>query len=298
MKKVGILSFMKLHKYLLFLIGLVFLSAAYSCSKAIRIASIPYQPKPLSIVEYQGWPDSTAFDENSQLHYWVSNDSENLYLMLHTNERTNILRMLRAGMEVQIDTLGGNAAHCIIRFPMEEARITLFDGVPILRARMGAPTRSENQQRPDPVAMFNSYMIHQTHMALTGFKNHKNGRLPVDGETGILVSLNTDTAGVVSYRAVIPLDTFYKTLVPGQPSASRFTLTVKINGVEMPATTPLFAPGGSTGQQTMPPIGSPVNQPQHVRRPAIGPQPSGEMQELQRSRILRFGFSLTAKPVP
>ncbi|HSV76616.1 MAG TPA: hypothetical protein VLH37_06240 [Bacteroidales bacterium] len=270
-----------------------------ACSPKIIPALVHWQPASLNVAQGYDWMNPEEFDETTGIYYRISNDLENLYVFLQTENPASRVKILRAGMEIQIDTLGGNEAHSIVRFPLEENRITLFDGVPGIRPALHPTAQRDRQQRQDPVALFNDFMANQTHMAITGFKNHRIGRVPLDAQTGIQVNLSTDTAGVIFYRAIIPLETFYRTLDPGQKSTSPFTLNILIRGVETPGMMLIrdFGPGTSPDGRTMPPGTGGINQPGFgARPPMMRPPGTREMQELQRTRSFRIGFQLATQP--
>jgi hypothetical protein len=269
-----------------------------ACSPKFKPALVHWQPASLNVAQGYDWLSPEEFDETTGIYYRISNDLENLYVFLQTENPASRVKILRAGMEIQIDTLGGNEAHSIVRFPLEENRITLFDGVPGIRPALHPPAQRDRQQRQDPIALFNAFMANQTHMAITGFKNHRIGRVPVDAQTGIQVNLSTDTAGVIFYRAIIPLETFYRTLSPGQKSASTFTLNILLRGIETPGMMPGrdFGPSPSPDGRTMPPGTGGINQPGYGTRPMMRPPVTREMQELQRTRSFRVGFQLATQP--
>lgn len=184
------------------------------------------------------WASPEAIDERTGVSYAITNDSSNLYVYLRLDNPAAMMKMMRAGMELMIDTLGRTRGHCIIQYPEPEDR-SIFSGPGMGRVGApGAPSRGggsvRNEGAPDQSAMLARMIAQKDRMRLSGFKNHPNGRLAVWNQDGITVHLEQDTAGFLNYRASIPLRTFYQPLQSVADTQRYFTLIVKLNGIEAP----------------------------------------------------------------
>lgn len=216
-----------------------------SCSPRLTINS-KWQPDPVGVTDPTAWIQQTQYDERSKLHIHLSNDKENLYVLLQTDDDLTKMKMLRAGMELSIDTLGKRDGHCVLVYPIRQE--TMMSALVPIRNRGeitegGTEGFSERQQRfdgenqrkrPDQSEMFQRLIDQQRHAMIHGFNNHRDGRTSIEGESGIRVVLTMDTTGMISYRAVLPLYTFYKELEAAADTTQQFGLTVHISGIEAP----------------------------------------------------------------
>lgn len=245
-------------------------------------------PRLTSISSWQGtavmvdrpamWTAPEMLDERTGVRYAITNDSLNLYVFLQLDKPEAIMKMMRAGMELMVDTLGKNRGHCIIQFPEPEDR-SIFSGPGMGRmGAPGAPPRTSGAGReegaPDQAAMLDRMIAQKDRMRLSGFKNHPNGRLPVWNLDGITVHLDHDTTGVLNYRAAIPLRTFYKSLLTAADPQRNFTLIIKLNGIE----TPRGAPSGMSRGGSRPGGGYIPGRQPGGSMPGTMPTGGGEMQ--------------------
>jgi len=215
----------------------------FSCSPKLQLQAL-WQNQEQAFSLSPG--DSQGYDRDTRLHYLLSNDRDNLYVVLWTDDPDAQRKMLWAGMELAIDTNGRKEGHGRIVFPESDAPILGMAGM----GRPAGTDRGRAGQGQDPAArqeMLRRLVDGKTHMNLSGFKNHRNGRMAASGENGITVSLELDSAGVLTYRALIPLRTYYRELPESGPPDRPFSLLVTANGLEglRPAGRSPGSPSGS-----------------------------------------------------
>ncbi|HSV87851.1 MAG TPA: hypothetical protein VLH61_04355 [Bacteroidales bacterium] len=272
---------------------LLFLLIA-SCSPVINLPVAQWQTRQVDQAAEPISMQEMSFDERSGLSYRISNDDRNLYVMLKTDNPDTRMKMLRGGMELQIDTMGGQNAHSIIRFPMEENRITIFDNIPGIREP--STLRNYNLQKLEQLqAFFQETMATQTRKSLTGFKNHRNGRIPVNTPDGIRVNLAIDSLGALNYLAVIPLNTIVSGGVEDD-STRKLSLTLLVKGINMPGPPmPMFTgPSHQPGTNDLPTIEG--AQRERLNREAMRPPIPFRTHKLGQPVSLRLRFTLS-KPV-
>ncbi|MBW6498888.1 MAG: hypothetical protein K0B09_10895 [Bacteroidales bacterium] len=258
-----------------------------ACSPKISMVTA-WQNEPLSIASAESWSAPTATDKRSKLDYALSNDRENLYIILQTADPATRLRIIRAGMELEIQTPENEKNPGTIKYPLPEERITLFDGI-------GRQEGARDRPRQDPTEMFNRVMASQTELELSGFSNHPNGRVPLQNEGGINIGVDMDSQGVITYKALIPLHTFLDES-PAGISAQNHLLTITVNAIDMPGGPPgnFTGPGMPGGGRTSP------NDPGY-RGGASGPRPGGgymigvDLDRLTRSETIKINFKLTSQ---
>lgn len=238
---------------------LVFLAVAVqSCSPRIH-TNLSWQSDPANVTEPDSWLPRAGYDAKSKLGYRLSNDHTNLYVLLQTDDEATKMKMLRGGMEVVIDTLGKTKGHCSLVFPIRQE--SLFSGsipgrppggMPGGRHpgssgnRPGRPARPEGAavaRESDRAEMFQHLIGLQTHVLISGFYDHREGRTRIAHDTGIQVSLDLDTAGMLSYRAVIPIRGFYRTFMVNGDTGKKIGFKVHVSGLSLPQ----HAPGGMAG---------------------------------------------------
>ena len=263
------------------------------CSPIATTNSL-WQQTRVSPAEPGQWRETALDDKETGLSYVITNDRENLYVLLQTSDPVTQRKMLMAGMELAIDTMGRRKGHCSIVFPEDEAPILGIGGMDRSQARLG--------REPGGLSEMLGRMIDsKSHMTLSGFKNHRNGRLPRLTEGGIGLALDLDTAGVLSYRAVIPLHTFSRNLEEGADPEGPFTLIVTVKGVDMsrmgagpprgvpdsrmPGRTPRGAPGRAPGGGMTDESGRTAAGGGRSAMPA-------DMQQMTQSKTFRTGFVL------
>lgn len=258
------------------------------CSPKATTNSL-WQDSRVSPVEPGQWGETAFADKATGLSYAITNDRENLYVLLQTSDLVTQRKMLVAGMELAIDTMGRRKGHCSIVFPEDEAPILGAGGMDRSQARPGREPGGQSE-------MLGRMIDSKSHMTLSGFKNHRNGRLPRLTEGGIGLALDLDTAGVLSYRAVIPLQTFYRNLEEGVDPERTFTLIVTVKGVEMGrmGRPPGGVPGGGVPGRT--PGGGMTGGSGRTAAGGGRPAMPADMQQMTQSKTFRTGFVL-AVPV-
>jgi hypothetical protein len=298
---------------LLLIAALLVISSMYSCSPRLTINSL-WQADSPDLKYLTTWIQQAEYDERSKLHIQLSNDKENLYVLLQTDDDLTKMKMLRAGMELSIDTLGKREGHCSLVFPIRQE--TMMSALVPIRNR-GEITEGdtegfserrqrfdgENQRkRPDQAEMFQRLIDQQRHAMIHGFNNHRDGRTSIDSDNGIRVVLTIDTTGMMSYRAVLPLYTFYKELETAADTTRKFGLTVHISGIEAPQRPAGGLPGGGNMRPDQGRPGTPGGSGRTMPgqsgmgggRYTASSQPSGiDRKDMAKDQVVRMIFYLS-----
>jgi hypothetical protein len=176
------------------------------------------------------------YSSGGQVGYTLSNDSANLYICIRTADQLTEAKMLRAGMDIGIDTAGKNDPTFHILYPLA-------------KARSKASREDLKKSKPDPdatpdySAIRRKTLQEQTIMQLIGFAD-ANGEAPLKAPNGVQVSMNIDSLGIVNYEAVIPLKTFYKETLTTADTIKTFGFRILINGISMPSASNAGGGGG------------------------------------------------------
>lgn len=186
-----------------------YIRSAYQDKKFTTLPNEPVMPIPLRY-----------YDPDSKLQYAISNDDENVFICVKATDINTQMKILKAGMQVWIDTTNKKKQLTGILFPL----IKRGDGT---RAQQGKHSGS----KPDLQSMIEQFNSQYQEMQLSGFKSPIDGLVPVKNVYGITAGLYLDSIGIMTYKAVIPLKTFYKPTLTSKDSTRKFSFTVIVNGL-------------------------------------------------------------------
>lgn len=205
-----------------FIVGLI-ITFMSSCSTTVY--QNLWQSKPVTAdgnpVE---WPIPLRFyDKNSKLCYSITNDSANLYLCIRVTDEQMQMKILQAGMQLWIDTIGNNKQQVGILFPLTSTE----RNIPM-------PTELMKDQKTDVNVMMKEFIDKYNEMQLIGFKPPIGGLVPLKNDYNISIGINSDSANLMVYEAVIPYKTFYKQTLSASDSTKIFGITIIVNALQMP----------------------------------------------------------------
>jgi hypothetical protein len=142
----------------------------------------------------------TFFDKKEKLNYAVSNDKENIYLMLSTRDPLEQQKILQGGLTVWINTQAqkNETSALGIAFPTDSRNN--HD-----RSIMAAARPDLYRDKINSLADIKDYSLY-------GFKSGdtvENYDLEQNNDEGIALSLNYNQAGDLVYEAMIPLNAIF-----------------------------------------------------------------------------------------
>ena len=185
------------------------------------------------------------YDSKSKLSYAVTNDLDNLYICIRITDDASQVKVMRAGMQVWIDTSGSNRQVTGILFPkhLTEPADPVATN-PETRGKRPGGGRPANMS-----GMRTRFQKEYKEMQLTGFKAPIRGALPLQNDYGINLGINWDanrydSSYIMIYEAVIPFKTFYKNKLTVADSLKKFGISIIVNSLPRPATK---TGGGSRG---------------------------------------------------
>lgn len=245
-----------------------------------------------------------TLDKKTKLEYETANDEKNLYLFFQTDDPVTRMKILRTGLTVKITAPGSTQGPAILKYPVPEERITLFDWVGRTPSSAERPsgrqgTRRGGQNPPDAGVTFQRALAEQKAMSLNGFLNHPNGMVALEQGEGIQLNVGMDPNGMMFYQITIPLFALVETQQTPEMTESEFIVEVSLYGMERPAG-PIVSFGGPgmggarRGGGMRP--GDPMSGMPYEGRPA-GPQSgSSEFSRMTKDEGFRFAFRLASKP--
>ncbi|MFI5148186.1 MAG: hypothetical protein ACHQRM_00520 [Bacteroidia bacterium] len=182
------------------------------------------------------------YDGKSKLAYTISNDLENLYICIRMTDDASQVKVMKAGMQIWIDTTGGNKQTTGILFPQRPPQIP-ETGARTGSSETGGGNRTSRtdagNHSPAMAKMRNSFQKDYKEMMLTGFKAPIRGSVPLSNDFGLQVGINWDankydSSYIMIYEAVIPFRTFYHAKLTQADSLKPLGITILVNAVPHP----------------------------------------------------------------
>ena len=197
-----------------------------SCTHYIYISRCIYQQK--SVVA-DGRPNEWKlplkfYDDKSKLQYTVSNDFQNIYFCIRATDQQTQSKIIRAGMQIWIDTTGKYEHKVGVLFPLSSA----------LRKTNPNELEAPPTAKQGVSAYKSKFLNGYKEMELAGFNTGINGMSPVKNSAGIQTAIGWDSTDIMTYEAIIPFKTFYKDSITVHDSLKLFGISIIVNGLQMP----------------------------------------------------------------
>ncbi|HEY4194621.1 MAG TPA: hypothetical protein VGM63_03740, partial [Mucilaginibacter sp.] len=97
------------------------------CHAQSKTSQNKLQPPPANITidgDLKDWGDSLRYyNQDKQLNYSLANDQDNIYVAIRINDRSEQIRVLRAGLTISIDTRGKKKETYSITFPVGDQSV-------------------------------------------------------------------------------------------------------------------------------------------------------------------------------
>jgi hypothetical protein len=219
----------------------VFVLIFSGCSPAL-VSPLTWQSTPVvADGKLTEWKAPLRFyDSNSKLNYVVTNDKENLYICIRIPDEQSQMKIMRAGMDIWIDTTGKKNKQVGISFPLPaKAR----------SSEEGSENRSEYKrgEKGNTGRWRKKLLDESNEILLTGFNQPMNGLTARQNTYGLNIGINWDTNNIMIYEAVIPFRTFYKPELTKTDSLKDFGFSIVVNGISAPERNNSGGGGGMPG---------------------------------------------------
>ena len=188
--------------------------------------------------DLKDWGDSLRYyNEDKKIYYTLANDKDNLYMVVRVNDRTEQIRIIRAGLTLSINTKGKKKEESSITFPVsnpDEPQTSPSDD------KKTNPDLLDQQDRDE---MLRAKMTKLRNIKVTGFPDIESDIMTTSNTYGIKVALNIDANDNLVYEAAIPLKFFHAVA----PDKTEWAFNIKINGVTHPSNASKSADAGGMG---------------------------------------------------
>lgn len=139
------------------------------------------------------WTQPFPFsDKNGKFEYFVSNDHDNLYIIIHAFDPSLHQKIMRSGMEIHIGTKAKKKIKATVEYPL------------------GRSPQQGNQmgQRADQSVLRQKHIASNNKMKVTGFQSY-NGIIPTINNNGFNAAINWESDYLMSYELSVPLKELY-----------------------------------------------------------------------------------------
>jgi uncharacterized membrane protein YgcG len=187
------------------------------------------QPPPPNIVidgDLKDWGDSLRYyNQDKQLNYTLANDQDNLYMAIRVNDRSEQLRILRAGLTLSIDTRGKKKETFTMTFPVgdQSAPVVAEDAMDLQGGR-------HDVKQEDREELAKAKLTKLRAIKITGFKDIESETMTTSNTYGFKVAIDYDKDGNLVYEAAMPLKFFRA----DDLSKNEWAFNFKINGITRP----------------------------------------------------------------
>ena len=156
------------------------------------------------------WGDELAYyNADRKIHYTISNDKDNLYLVIKTNDERQLNNILLSGVTFSIDTKGRKKRAYSVTFPAQEMAITNDININTLEEKRSFAQLTKFKK-----------------IEVDGFKNIDEDKIPNGSAYKIQSAINIDDNGFLVYEEAIPLNLFQP-----EPGNNDWTYNIKLKAV-------------------------------------------------------------------
>jgi hypothetical protein len=209
--------------------GLLQLAFATICHAQNKPILNKLQPPPTNIVidgDIKEWGDSLRYyNQDKQLNYSLANDQENLYMAIRINDRSEQIRILRAGLTLSIDTRGKKKESFTMTFPVGDQSA---QGMAETAQDLQSSNSDVKQEDRDELAQARLTKLRE--IKVTGFKDIESETMTTSNTYGFKVAIDYDKDGNLVYEAAIPLKFFHA----DDLTKNEWAFNFRINGITRP----------------------------------------------------------------
>lgn len=177
--------------------------------------AIPTLKAPATTVTIDGinkeWGDELAYyNADRKIHYTISNDKDNLYLVIKTNDERQLNNILLSGVTFAIDTKGRKKSTYAVTFPVKDFTTTNNSSFKTLEEKRAMSTATKLKKT-----------------GVKGFKDIYEDEIYAGNVYKIQTAINFDDNGYLVYEEAIPLS-FFKA---EELANSEWAYNIKLNSV-------------------------------------------------------------------
>lgn len=168
------------------------------------------------------WGDSLPYyNEDKHLNYALANDQETIYMAIRIVDRSEQIRVLRAGLTFSIDTHGKKKESSSITFPVgDQSQSDLSESAADLQGNTDVTQENRDE-------LMRAKLTKLREIRVSGFKDIEGEMITTSNTYGIKTAIDYDKDGNLVYEASIPLRFFHA----DDLAKSEWAFNFKINGI-------------------------------------------------------------------
>jgi len=211
-----------------------------SCSPKLHVSKSTWQGTPITVDGSSAdWTLPLQYsDPDTKVNYSVSNDQNNLYIFIESNEDATVTGITKNGFQVWIDTTGrkNHQVGILCPFPQRAENPADNNGQ---RQRRNSNAGNNSQQQyggiPDAAnqsSVHRRFIERTKQIHVSGFKTIPDGLIKLPDTCGISIGVSWDNSNYLLYEVAIPLKSFLK--YPILSSDSSKTIGITFNFTSIP----------------------------------------------------------------
>ncbi len=171
------------------------------------------------------WGDSLSYySPEERLNYAISNNKDTLYLAVKIYDRSEIMRVLNAGLTFIIDPKGKKKETYSLTYPLN---VQGGSSIPFNRS----PGENEEVSQEERNELLQEKLTRLRGIKVVGFKDIEDDMITTSNSYGIQTAVNYDDAGNLIYEEAIPLKFFHA------DNKADWAFNIRINGIQRPKPT-------------------------------------------------------------
>jgi len=174
------------------------------------------------------------YDSETKLLFALSNDSTNIYLCFEAKDNMTEMKIMRAGMRIELDTKGRDGRSASIEFPLPPKERSGTDEADNSFRKGGGDTSMSaggfGGRRGNASAYRQRFLADNITMDVKGFAD-VNGIIPIRGRA-VSVAMNWDEADNLFYEICIPIKQLFDDGYTADNILKEITLHAYVNAVQ------------------------------------------------------------------
>jgi len=221
------------------LIGLQFILINFCQAQALE-AQFNLKPPQKNISvdgDIKDWGDSLIYySPEERLNYMLANTKDTLYLAVKIYDRSEIARILNAGLTFTIDPKGKRKEAFSTTYPLNVQGST-----PVFNHKQDAEDGVTQEDRDE---LLREKLTNLRGIKVIGFsKDIEDDMITTSNTYGIQTAIDYDAAGNLIYEEAIPMKFFHG----DESGKTLWSFNIKINGVQRPQAGGEGGQGGGSG---------------------------------------------------
>lgn len=213
-----------------------------TCKAQETIPQYHLKSAPVNIVvdgSIKEWGDSLSYySPEERLNYAITNSKDTLYLAVKIYDRSEIMRVLNAGLTFTIDPKGKKKETYSLTYPLN----VQGGSIPFNHN----PGENEEVSQEERTELLQEKLTRLRGIKVVGFKDVEDEMITTSNTYGIQTAVNYDSAGNLIYEEAIPLKFFHA------DNKAEWAFNIRINGIQRPKPTDSSTDenaGGSGGRR-------------------------------------------------